>query len=57
MCSKISDLLNLADNHWAKGEKQQTIEVVRNIYALYDQKERQINKQNHQKNIKDAENP
>lgn len=57
MCSKISDLLNLADNHWAKGEKQQTIEVVRNIYALYDQKERQINKQNHQKNIKDTENP
>ena len=57
MCSKISDLLNLADNHWAKGEKQQTIEIVRNIYDLYDQKERQINKQNHQKNIKDTENP
>ncbi|GBR47758.1 hypothetical protein GCM10007871_19700 [Gluconobacter roseus NBRC 3990] len=55
MCSKISDLLKLADNHWGKGEKQQTIEVVENIYALYDQEECGINQRNHQKNIKDTE--
>lgn len=52
MCSKISDLLKLADTLWEKGEKQQTIQVVESIYALYDQEEGKINQRNRQKIVK-----
>ncbi|EHH69703.1 hypothetical protein [Gluconobacter morbifer] len=55
MCSKISDLLKLADNLWENGEKQQTIEVIEKIYALYDHEDYEINQRNHQKIIKAAE--
>lgn len=55
MCSKISNLLKLADDFWMKGERQQTVEVVENIYALYDQGEYEINQHKHQKNINGTE--